>query len=207
MILRDSPWAKLILREQIIFSVSKFIEQIFAHNKFACCEQILWAILFSKQFFWAMSNFFVRRQQHENHAGRSSFAPARHGTEMVSPPAGACITFIHDLQRIAGPSWQSVKIYWRSVKNCWRRNILSVDDNFSKTNQICWRSANFYWRSANFCWRSAIFSLRSTIFFWRGEHRAGSLGSTNPATNLAIHRDCKMPGEYVTMVTNLTAET
>ena len=52
-----------------------------------------------------MSNFFVRRQQHQNHAGTSSFVPARHGTEMVSPPAGASIPCIHDLQRIAGPSW------------------------------------------------------------------------------------------------------
>jgi hypothetical protein len=36
---------------------NKFIEQIFAHNKFAPCEQILRAILSSEQFSWAVSNF------------------------------------------------------------------------------------------------------------------------------------------------------
>ncbi len=35
--------------------------------------------------------FFCRRQQQDNHDGRSSFEPARHGTEMVSPQAGAYI--------------------------------------------------------------------------------------------------------------------
>ncbi len=36
--------------------------------------------------------FFCRRQQQDNRAGRSNFEPARHEREMVSPPAGACIT-------------------------------------------------------------------------------------------------------------------
>jgi hypothetical protein len=49
----------MILREQIWFSVSKFIEQIFAHNKFAHCEQILWAILFSEQFFADFSSKII----------------------------------------------------------------------------------------------------------------------------------------------------
>ena len=33
--------------------------------------------------------FFGRRQQQDNRAGRSSFEPSRHETGMVSPPAGA----------------------------------------------------------------------------------------------------------------------
>jgi hypothetical protein len=36
--------------------------------------------------------FFCRCQQQDNHTGRSSFEPDRHGTEMVSPPAGAYIS-------------------------------------------------------------------------------------------------------------------
>ena len=90
----------MILREQIWFSMSKFIEQIFAHNKFAHCSNSWfsmskinspWAnLILREQIYWA--NFcFCRRQQQDNHAGRSSFEPARHGTEMVSPPAGAYI--------------------------------------------------------------------------------------------------------------------
>ena len=62
--------------------MSKFIEQMFAHNEFAHCDQILWAI------FLGSEQFFCRCQQQDNHAGQSSFKPARHAqAEMVSPPA------------------------------------------------------------------------------------------------------------------------
>ena len=79
--IHNSPWAKLILREHIWFSVSKFIEEIFAH-----CEQI-----YSLSNFLGLWAIFSRRQQQANHAGRSSFEPAWHGMEMVSPPAGTYI--------------------------------------------------------------------------------------------------------------------
>ena len=41
-------WIASRMKGNSWFSVSKFIEQIFAHNKFAHCEQISWAIFFSE---------------------------------------------------------------------------------------------------------------------------------------------------------------
>jgi hypothetical protein len=58
-------------------------EQIFAHNEFAHCEQIFLAIL------CCCEQCFCRHQQQDSHAGQSSFEQVRHGTEIVSPQAGA----------------------------------------------------------------------------------------------------------------------
>jgi hypothetical protein len=41
-----------------------------------------------------VSELFCRRQQHANHGGISSFMLGRHGTEMISPPAGV-LFFLH----------------------------------------------------------------------------------------------------------------
>jgi hypothetical protein len=38
--------------------------------------------------FWLQA-IFCRCQQHDNDAGKSSLAPAKHRTEGISPPAGA----------------------------------------------------------------------------------------------------------------------
>ncbi len=87
----------MILREQIWFSVSKFIEQIFARNKFAHCEQISWATFFYEQFSWAVSNFFADvSSKIIDRAGRSSFEPARHWTRNGFASGRRVSSIIHD---------------------------------------------------------------------------------------------------------------
>ena len=49
--------------------------------------------------------FFCRRQQQDNCAGGSSFEPARHGTGYGFASGRRVYSIIHDLPRIAGPSW------------------------------------------------------------------------------------------------------
>ncbi len=49
---------------------------------------------------------FCRRQQHDNRAGRSNFEPARHGTGYGFASGRRVYYLIHDLPRIAGPSWK-----------------------------------------------------------------------------------------------------
>ena len=66
------------------------------------CEQISCAIFFYKQ-------FFCRRQQQDNCAGQSRFEPARHGTGNVFASFLRVYSLIHDLPRIAGPSWASTR--------------------------------------------------------------------------------------------------
>jgi hypothetical protein len=72
--------------------VSKFIEQIFAHNKFAHCEQISWAIFFYEQFLWAVSNFFADVSSKIIALADPILSQPDMEREMVSPPAGAYIT-------------------------------------------------------------------------------------------------------------------
>jgi hypothetical protein len=70
--------------------VSKFIDQIFAHNKFAHCEQILWATFFYEQFLWA-SNFFADVSSKIIALADPILSQPDMEGEMVSPPAGAYI--------------------------------------------------------------------------------------------------------------------
>jgi hypothetical protein len=66
--------------------VSKFIEQIFAHNKFAQCEHILLAI------FVAVSHFFADVSSKVLFAlADPALSQPDMEREMVSPPAGAYI--------------------------------------------------------------------------------------------------------------------
>ncbi len=97
----------MILREQNWFSVSKFIEQIFAHNKFAHCEQILWAIFFYEQFSWALSNFFADVSSKIIALADPVLSQPDIEREMVSPPAGAYIpsfTICHVLPDLSAHS-------------------------------------------------------------------------------------------------------
>ncbi len=67
---------------------------------------------FSEQFSWTVSNFFCRRQQQDNCAGRSSFEPARHGMGNGFSSSRRVYSLIHDLPPIAGPScYQQVDHY------------------------------------------------------------------------------------------------
>ncbi len=113
----DSPWANLL---------SKFLLTINLQN-FAHCEQILWAI-----FFWAIfvgcEQFFCRRQQQDNCAGRSSFEPARHETGNGFSSGRRVYPLIHDLPRIAGPSRLSVDLIIEFfVELCDPRSITRSD--------------------------------------------------------------------------------
>jgi hypothetical protein len=81
----------MILREQNRFSVSKFIEQIFAHNKFAHCEQILYAIFFYEQFSWAVSNFFADVSSKIIALADPDLSQPDMERNMVLPPAGAYV--------------------------------------------------------------------------------------------------------------------
>ncbi len=106
----DSPWANLILPEQIWFSVSKF-DSPWANllSKFLLPINLLIVSKFREQFF-SLSNFrglwaiFCRRQQKDNCAGRSSFEPARHEAGNGFSSSRRVYSFIHDLPCIAGPS-------------------------------------------------------------------------------------------------------
>jgi hypothetical protein len=74
------------------FSVSKFIQQIFAHNKFAHCEQ----------FSWAVSNFFADVSSKIITLGDPVLSqPDMERKWFLLRPA--LYSLIHDLPRIAGP--------------------------------------------------------------------------------------------------------
>ena len=85
----DSPWANLILRKQIY--LANFYSQLI-------CS--LWANFVSNFFLWAIfvgcEQFFCRRQQQDNRAGRSNFEPARHGTGNGFASGRRVYSRIHD---------------------------------------------------------------------------------------------------------------
>ena len=86
----DSLWASLL--SKFLFTINCSLWANFVSNFFY--EQFcgLWA-------------FFCRSQQQDNCAGRSSFEPARHGTENGFSSGRRVYSLIYDLPRIARPSW------------------------------------------------------------------------------------------------------
>ena len=71
--------------------MSKFNEQIYAHNKFAHCEQISRAIFFYEQFSWAVSIFFADVSSKTIALADPVLSQPDMEQEMVSPPAGAYV--------------------------------------------------------------------------------------------------------------------
>ena len=91
-----------------------------------------WANFVSNFFLWAIfvgcEQFFCRRQQQDNCAGRSSFEPARHETGNGFSSGRRVYPLIHDLPRIAGPSRLSVDLIIEFfVELCDPRSITRSD--------------------------------------------------------------------------------
>ncbi len=83
-----------------------------------------------------MSNFrgmraiFCRRQQQDNRAGRSNFEPARHGTGNGFASGRRVYYLIHDLPRIAGPSWKvrpRTSAWYKLYVEATRGNVMLPD--------------------------------------------------------------------------------